>query len=293
MSFLHPGVAILAAAILPAVFVALRVTARLQGHAAFAYSHLAFLTGALKAPAWPAIAVDAVSAMGYAFLLLATAQPRYNVHFQSAATIVMCIDTSGSMRSQDVAPSRAETASRAMRSFAGAVPRGTRIGVVAFAGTARVMAVPTADRKAILNAIASLPPPNGQTAIGDALHAASTLLPARGARGVLLITDGTNNRGRDPGLAVRQLRGDHVRLEAIAVGGSPRGAGELRSAITLAGGSFVRVRRAAEFPPAAVRMVSDMTAGSHPLDCAEPLTFAGLILLTAAWVASQRGAFRL
>jgi Ca-activated chloride channel family protein len=293
VSFHHPGVAILAAAALPAVFVALRVAARLQRHAAFSYSHLAFLTGALKAPAWPAITLDAANATAYALLLLATAQPRYTAHLQSVGTIVVCIDTSGSMRSQDVAPSRAQAALRAMRSFAAAVPLGTRVGIVAFAGTARIIAAPSADRKAVLNAVASVPPPNGQTAIGDALLAASTLLPARGPRAVLLITDGTNNRGVDPGPVARSLTRDHARLEVIAVGTSPRAGGELRSAVTQAGGSFVPLRRAVEFRAAAVRAVSEMTVVSRPLDCAEPCTLAGLVLLTAAWAASQRGAFRL
>lgn len=37
------------------------------------------------------------------------------------------------------------------------------------------------------------------TAIGDGLAAAFATLPASGPRGIVLVTDGTNNRGEDPG----------------------------------------------------------------------------------------------
>lgn len=281
MSFLHPGVAIFAAALLPAVFGALRITGGLHRRAAFAYSHLTFLTTAVKAPVWPAIALDAVTAAAYTLLVLATAQPRYVQRFESVGTIVICIDTSGSMRSRDLAPSRAEAASRAMRSFAGALPPGTRLGIVAFAETARIVTAPTADRAAVMKALALLPRPNGPTAIGDALHLASTLLPARGPRAVLLITDGTNNRGQDPGRVARELARVNVRLAVIAVGGSREAAP-----------SVVRLGRTEEIPAAALRMASEMTTASRPLDCTEPCELAGVFLLTAAWVASQRGAFR-
>src|SRR5581483_1431210 len=88
-------------------------------------------------------------------------------------TIVLCVDTSGSMRATDVEPSRADAAANAVRAFVDGVPDGTRLGIVAFSSAAGVVIPPTREKDAVRDAIDRIPPPNGGTAIGDALAAAA------------------------------------------------------------------------------------------------------------------------
>ena len=287
MTFAYAGFAVLALAVLPAAFIALRIGSILQRQSTFVYSNLPFLSEALQAPAWPAIAVDATFACSVALLLLAAAHPRSYAAHPVPATVVLCLDTSGSMRLRDVVPSRAQAALEASRSLATSVPAGTRVGIVSFAGAARYVAAPSADRSAVLAALATVPPPNGQTAIGDALRAALTMRPAR----VVLVTDGTNNHGEDPGNAVRAMHALHVRLDIAGVGGalSER---ILRSYAHEDGGTFVRARSASELKAQMMRLASEPVTARKARDCSAPFALAGLFLMTAGWVAAQRGAFR-
>jgi Ca-activated chloride channel family protein len=293
VTFAHLWFAILAVAIFPASFLAQRVAVSFQRRAAFAYSNLPFLTAALRAPAWPGVALDAAAASALSLLLLAAAHPRYVVTVPAGATLAICLDTSGSMNSRDVTPTRAQAALAALRSFAFAVPSGTRIGVVAFAGTAQIIAPPSSDRDTVFAALAAVPPPNGQTAIGDGLAAASTTLPASGPRGIVLVTDGTNNRGEDPGEVANRLRAAHVRLDIIGVGPGALSELTLRAYAREAGGSFVRIRSADQFPTEMKRVAFEAATLRRARDCSPAFAIAGLFLITAAWVAAERGAFRL
>jgi Ca-activated chloride channel family protein len=63
------------------------------------------------------------------------------------------MDISGSMRATDVQPSRIKAAQAAAREFVSAQPRHTRIGVVAFAGSAALVQPPTSNREDVLGAI--------------------------------------------------------------------------------------------------------------------------------------------
>ena len=293
MSFAHSGLAILAALAFPAAFVAQRTGSLLERRAAYAYSNLAFLTEALRAPVWPGVVLDAAGAFALCALLLAAAQPRYYVTVPAGATLAICIDTSGSMRSRDVAPSRARAALRALRAFVTEVPPGTRIGITSFAGTAQIVAFPSVDRRAVLAGLASVPLPNGQTAIGDGLRVALAILPASGTRAIVLVTDGTNNRGEDPGGVAMRLRSWHIRLDVIGVGSGPLSEPELRRYAAETGGSYIRIRSATELPREVLRAAREDATIRKPRECSEAFVFSGLFLLTAAWFAAKRGAFLL
>lgn len=87
-------------------------------------------------------------------LILAMARPSAVVTVPThQRTIILAMDTSGSMRATDVEPSRIGAAQAAAKSFVSAQPRGTRIGVVIFAGTAAVAQAPTDNREEIIAAI--------------------------------------------------------------------------------------------------------------------------------------------
>ena len=63
----------------------------------------------------------------------------------SHETVILAIDVSGSMRASDVEPTRIEAAQAAARAFVAEQPRSTRIGVVAFAGSAALVQPPTSN----------------------------------------------------------------------------------------------------------------------------------------------------
>ncbi|MAE75482.1 MAG: hypothetical protein CMJ85_01280 [Planctomycetes bacterium] len=118
--------------------------------------------------------------------------------------VVVCLDVSRSMLARDVAPSRLAHAHTQLRELSGAV-RGGRLGLVAFAGSARLRAPLTKDMQSfaqLAEQTDSLTVELGGTNLGAALEVALKALPDPGDNpaAVLLITDGEDNEQR--GLAV-------------------------------------------------------------------------------------------
>jgi Ca-activated chloride channel family protein len=92
--------------------------------------------------------------LSVALLLVAVARPSATVTLPSRhETVILAMDISGSMRATDVQPSRIKAAQAAAREFVSAHPRHTRIGVVAFAGSAALVQPPTSNREDVLSAI--------------------------------------------------------------------------------------------------------------------------------------------
>jgi Ca-activated chloride channel homolog len=83
-------------------------------------------------------------------------------------TVILALDISGSMRADDIKPSRIEAAQAASKSFIEQQPRSTRIGVVTFAGSASLTQPPTLDREALHAAIDRIQLQRA-TALGSAL----------------------------------------------------------------------------------------------------------------------------
>ena len=86
------------------------------------------------------------------------------------ATIILAIDVSGSMRAQDVEPTRMAAAQAAARAFVTEQPPGVRIGLVAFSGNAMVAQMPTLMRQDVLDALDRLHPQR-YTAVGSGIIA--------------------------------------------------------------------------------------------------------------------------
>jgi Ca-activated chloride channel family protein len=104
-----------------------------------------------------------------ATLLVAVGRPLAILTLPSQQeTIILAMDISGSMRAKDVEPNRLEAAQNAARTFINEQPRYTRIGVVAFAGTASVVQAATHDREDVVAAIDRFQMQRA-TAIGSAI----------------------------------------------------------------------------------------------------------------------------
>jgi Ca-activated chloride channel homolog len=116
-----------------------------------------------------------------ALLLLALARPQAMVRLPSQQqTVILAMDVSGSMRATDVQPSRLEAMQAAARGFVEDQPAHTRIGIVAFAGTANLVQPPTRSREDVIAAIDRFQLQRG-TATGSGLIVAlDTLFPDAG-----------------------------------------------------------------------------------------------------------------
>jgi Ca-activated chloride channel family protein len=109
----------------------------------------------------------------------------------------LSIDASASMLANDYTPSRLAAAKSAALLFADAVPEGTQVGVVSFAGAGFVKQELTQDTESVKNAIEGVDIEiSGGTAIGEAIVSSTNLLMGSGKKKVVvLITDGQNNVG--------------------------------------------------------------------------------------------------
>jgi Ca-activated chloride channel family protein len=90
-------------------------------------------------------------------MITAVARPAAVVRLPSQhETIILALDVSGSMRAKDVEPDRITAAQNAAKTFINEQPRSTRIGIVAFAGTASLVQPPTQSREDLHAAIERL-----------------------------------------------------------------------------------------------------------------------------------------
>lgn len=176
-----------------------------------------------------------------AALVVAGARPEITVGVPRGQTsVILAVDVSRSMCATDVDPNRLVVAQDAARRFVDDQPDGTRLGIVAFAGTAQVVVPPTTDHERLRAAIDGLTTSIG-TAIGNAVLtsldalsevnpaiAPSTVLIDPGAGGrapddfepdiIVLLTDGANTRGVEPEIAAQQAADRGVRVYTIGFG---------------------------------------------------------------------------
>ena len=116
--------------------------------------------------------------LALASLCFALARPHRNTLVASQqATVILVVDVSGSMHATDVKPTRLGAAQAAVRTFLKHVPKGVKVGLIAFAREPQVAAPPTSDHDLVLSSLDSLSyfTGFGGTAIGDALAAAVEL----------------------------------------------------------------------------------------------------------------------
>jgi Ca-activated chloride channel family protein len=166
----------------------------------------------------------------------AVARPRARLNTtEENATIVLVVDVSGSMRANDVKPSRLDAAVTAMRTFLQKVPAKYNVGLVAFSSTSEVLQAPTKDRESLDRALGYLAPEAG-TALGDGLAMGAKLVvsslqklgvqhePGHFLPGaVILESDGAQNRGVVTPLGAARLAKFYgVRIYGVALG-TPNG----------------------------------------------------------------------
>lgn len=119
-------------------------------------------------------------------------------------TVLLAVDTSGSMAANDVAPTRLQAAKTAARNFVKGVPKGLKVGLLQFDSAARVLVTPTSEHATVSAAITSLSVGGGTatgSAISESLKAISALPPdAHGRKApavIVLMSDGSPTIGEN------------------------------------------------------------------------------------------------
>ena len=194
--------------------------------------------------------------VGLCCLFFALTRPRAILYIPSRLdTIMLAIDTSGSMRADDIKPSRIDAAIAAIKDFINAQPPQVRIGIVTIASTAALRQAPTTERLDLLQALENIPLQPGSALGSGIVIALANLLPGSGidaekiitesdggaktspssqplgtsnqinlepgsnrSMAIVLITDGQSNMGPDV-LKMAELAANHgVKIHTVGVG---------------------------------------------------------------------------
>ena len=171
----------------------------------------------------------ALQLLGLAFALIALAQPRWGYTFQDVKRkgldLLIAVDTSRSMLSNDVQPNRLERVKLAAQDLINEL-QGDRVGLIAFAGRAFLQAPLTIDYGAVVESINDLDTktvPEGGTNISEAIALASRTFgkSAMGNRALIIFTDGEELSG-DAVKSAKAAADAGVRIFTVGVG-TPQG----------------------------------------------------------------------
>jgi Ca-activated chloride channel family protein len=133
------------------------------------YSSVALVRAAAPSSTWRRHLPFALVLGAFALLGVAAARPQISADVPvSESAMILALDVSGSMCSNDVRPNRLSAAQAAVREFVQAQDSSTRIGLVLFSGFAEVAVAPTTGREELVRAIDSLTTGRGTT-IGAAI----------------------------------------------------------------------------------------------------------------------------
>ncbi len=274
------------------------VLQRRQTSRDLAYSNVAFFVEAARPQRWIPRALQALWILALGGVVLGISGPHLSLPVPIRdGSVFICIDTSGSMASADVFPTRSQAAKNAARAFLEESPGGTKIGIISFAGAAGVVQPLSADHQAVIAALDEVPLPNGATAIGDALKLTAQQLPSIGHRVVILITDGVNNSGSDPMEIAQWLGAHHIPVYTVGIG-TPNGGlipgtneeatideDALRGYAAASGGAYARAENATQLRDALARLGRITSLERKPVDASLGFTIGGAVAMLAAFLA--------
>ena len=137
-----------------------------------------------------------ILSLGLAMLCVAMARPQAVLLTPlREATVMLALDTSGSMRAKDLKPSRIEAAQQAALKFIESKPARLRVGLVTVAGTAALAQAPTEEKDALRRALENLPLQYGSALGSGLLISLEALLPGSGIDAQKIINESADNGG--------------------------------------------------------------------------------------------------
>jgi Ca-activated chloride channel homolog len=167
--------------------------------------------------------------LGLSLALVSLAQPRWGYTFEDVKRkgldLLIAVDTSRSMLSNDVQPNRLERVKLVTRDLINEL-QGDRVGLIAFAGRAFLQAPLTIDYEAVMESVNDLDTktiPEGGTNISSAINLATQSFgkSAVGNRALIIFTDGEELSG-DAVKAAKAAADEGVRIFTVGVG-TPQG----------------------------------------------------------------------
>ncbi len=167
--------------------------------------------------------------LGLSLALFSLAQPRWGYTFEDVKRkgldLLIAVDTSRSMLSNDVQPNRLERVKLAARDLINEL-QGDRVGLIAFAGRAFLQAPLTIDYEAVMESVNDLDTttiPEGGTNISSAIALAMQSFgkSAVGNRALIIFTDGEELSGDAVNVA-KTATDAGVRIFTVGVG-TPQG----------------------------------------------------------------------
>ncbi|MFC4592026.1 vWA domain-containing protein [Sphaerisporangium corydalis] len=229
--------ALLSVLVIPLIFAVREWARRRRRRAAVRVTSIALVRSALPGHSrWTRKIPAVLFIAGLALLALGAARPQASVPVpQTSATILLALDTSGSMCSTDVDPNRITAAKKAAVDFIESQRGGPRIGLVTFAGNAGLLVPPTDDTDSLIKALDVLTVSRG-TAIGqamltaiDAIAEVDPSVASTGAKpvdagggyagaAIVVLTDGANTQGVEPQTAAQEAALRRVRVFTIGFG---------------------------------------------------------------------------
>lgn len=159
------------------------------------------------------------------FSIMALARPQWGFQWQEVKRhgldILVAIDTSKSMLTEDVRPNRLERTKLAVKDLVKLL-KGDRIGLIAFSGDAFMVCPLTVDYGGFLLALGDVDTqtiPRGGTSIASALKEAIKGYDETQAKykAVIIITDGENLEG-DPIAAAKEAKEKGIKVFCIGIG---------------------------------------------------------------------------
>ena len=171
----------------------------------------------------------ALQLLGLSLAVVSLAQPRWGYTFEDVKRkgldLLIAVDTSRSMLSNDVQPNRLERVKLAVQDLINEL-QGDRVGLIAFAGRAFLQAPLTIDYDAVIEAINDLDTktiPEGGTNISSAITLATQSFgkSAMGNRALIIFTDGEELSG-DAVKTAKEAVDAGVRIFTVGVG-TPQG----------------------------------------------------------------------
>jgi Ca-activated chloride channel family protein len=232
MSFTSPYM-LLALLLVPAVLLFAIAVDRRRSRYPVVFTNLELLAGVVQERrAWRRWVPLALLLVALACASTALARPKARLSVpDNNGTVILVVDVSGSMRANDVEPTRLDAAVNAMRTFLDKLPPQFKVGLVAFSSEPEVLSAPTRDRQLVREALGYLMPEAG-TAIGDGLQVAVRLVQSSLARAgvqrkpgqqlpaaIVLMSDGAQNRGfLQPLQAARNAKAAGVKVYTVALG---------------------------------------------------------------------------
>ncbi len=197
------------------------------------WAHPALLPNmAARPPAWRRHLPFALLLIGVALLLVGFARPKTTrTVTDNQATVVVVLDVSGSMASNDVQPSRIAQAKAIAYALAKDLPKGYRMAVETFSDQSNVVAPPSDDLNRIRAAIAAARTGPQGTALSQAVfHAvqvARTVPEEKSGKkppaAIVVVSDGGATAGRvTPQQAASRAADAKVPIDSVLVG-TPNG----------------------------------------------------------------------